>query len=268
MTKRRRGMALAVTIGVVSLIAILAVATLSLAGRLVQNSTLGLRDARLDAGVGYGLGAATAEWRARHLGRLAIGASISFDARPHGIPISVTVVVTRIADDLFWVASEATAEGGAVRRENLILRAHVPDAQSLLADDSTDVGELGSIAIDSLAADADSHFPPGATIAATDGVVHVDGNATLTGGAGRGILIVDGRLTITGQLTYEGIIVARDGVSVVASGVSVAGLIRAGGSPSIAGNHSFSLNAAVAQDVLLQSLTPSAIAGRRWAEMP
>src|SRR4051812_5241718 len=153
MMRRRRGMALAVTIGVVSLIAILAVATLSLAGRLLQNSTMGLRDARLDAGVAFGLAAAADEWRSRHLGRLAIGSSQSFDAKPSGIPISVNVTVTRVSAEIFWVFAEA-AEGTAVRRENLVLRARAPDGLALMAEDSTNVDVLGFVVVDSIAATA------------------------------------------------------------------------------------------------------------------
>ena len=159
MKRPRRGMALAVTIGVVSLVAILAVATLSLGGRLVQTSSLGLRDVRLDAGAAFGLSSATDEWRQRQLGRLAVGATAAFDAKPEGVPISVGVTVTRISHDLFWVVAEAT-DGGVFRRENLVLRSPLPDTASLVGD-SANVITLGFIAIDSIAATADTRLPSG-----------------------------------------------------------------------------------------------------------
>ncbi len=263
----RRGMALAMTIGVVSLIAILAVATLSLAGRLVQTSTLGVRDARLDAGAAFGLAEAVEQWRLRHVGRLAIGASISFEVKPSGIPISVSVAVTRVSTELFWVVADATAPGGGARRESLILRGRAPDQASLLADDSTNVTTIGFVSVDSLAATADLELPFGSALLARDGLIHIAGDATLTGGSASGILIVDGRLTIIGALSFEGIIVAKGGISVVVPGVTVRGLIRVAGAPLVAGSLSLTPSASVAQDVLLQVLTPTLTGGRRWAEM-
>jgi hypothetical protein len=197
---------------------------------------------------------------------LAVGSSQSFDGKPSGIPISVTVTVTRVAAEIFWVVAEA-AEGASVRRENLVLRTRAPDGLALAAEDSTNVDALGFVVVDSIAATADTQLPPGATIAATDGVVHVAGDATLTGGSGSGVLIVDGRLTISGALSYEGVIVARGGISVVVPGVTITGIIRAKGTPPIAGNLLATRNGALAQDVLRQLLTPMPVAGRRWAEM-
>src|SRR5689334_6527613 len=98
--KRRDGMALAVTIGVLSLIAILAIATLGLSTRLVQDSALGVRDAKLDSSVGFALGSAIEEWRPRGLGGLAIGASVSLPVSVPGIPVSTTVCVTRVGAEV------------------------------------------------------------------------------------------------------------------------------------------------------------------------
>jgi hypothetical protein len=260
-------MALAMTIGVVSLIAILAVATLSLGGRLVQTSTMGIRDVRLDGGAAFGLAAATDQWRDRQLGRLAIGSSATFDATPPGVGISVSVVVTRIASEVFWVTAEATTLGGAMRRESIVLRAHVPEASTLLAEDSTNVSTLGFLLVDSLAAVADQRLPAGTILPIGDGIIHVSGDATVTGGSGTGALIVDGRLTITGPLSYEGVIVARGGVSVVVPGVTITGIVRAAGAPPIAGNLTRIEAGAAAQSVLLQGLTPRPVRGRRWAEV-
>jgi hypothetical protein len=266
MSRARPGMALAVTIGVVSLIAILAVATLSLAGRLVQTSSLGLRDARLDAAAAFGLSSVTDEWRQRQCGRLAVGATVSFDVSPGGVPVAVAVTVTRIAPELFWVVAEAS-DAGISRRENLVLRTRLPDPTSLL-NDSANVETLGTVEVDSVAAAADVQLASGAMEHVTNGVVHARGDLTLVGGTGTGMLIVEGRLIITGPLSYEGVIVARGGISVVVPGVTITGVIRSGGTPLVAGNMAVNLNGSVAQNVILQSLTPLPVAGRRWAEMP
>jgi hypothetical protein len=44
-------------------------------------------------------------------------------------------------------------------------------------------------------------------------------------------------------------------------------MIRAAGSPRLAGTLDVTLDGAVVQDVMVQSVTPSPVAGRRWAEL-
>ena len=259
-------MALAITVGVVSLIAILAVATLSLAGRLVQTSTLSLRDAHLDAGAAFGLSAVSDQWRERHLGRLAIGASSSFDISWARVPVAVKVTVTRVAAEVYWVAAEAKSQDGAVRRENLILRARVPGATTLIGD-SANVETLGFVIIDSMAVAADLQLPAGSIVSPQDGVIHIKGDATLAGGTGSGVLVVEGRLTVTGPLSYEGVVVARGGISIVVPGVTITGIVRAAGAPSVQGNMTLIESGEAVQGVLLQALRPRPVTGRRWAEL-
>jgi hypothetical protein len=259
-------MALAVTIGLVSLIAILAVATLSLASRLLQDSSLGVRDARLDGAVGFGLASAIDEWRARGIGRLAVGASVRFSVAVRGVPVTTTVSVTRVGADVFWVVSQA-GSGQAVRRENLLLRRRLPDPQSLLAEDSTNVESLGFLSIDSIAATADVVLPGGAVLAPPGGLVHISGNATLLGGKSAGILIVDGVLTIAGPLEFAGIIVAGGGVVLASPSVSLTGMLRAAPYPADLSIMTVSRSEASIQDVMSQSLMPLPVAGRRWAEL-
>jgi hypothetical protein len=260
-------MALAVIIGLVSLIAILAVATLSLATRLVQDSSLGIRDARLDGAAAFGLAGAIDEWRSRGIGRLAVGATVAFPVAVAGLPVSASVAVTRVGADVFWVASEAGTGGGSVRRENLVLRRRMPDAQALLAEDSTNVETLGFLPVDSIVATADVVLAANSVLSAPSGVVHVTGNATVLGGKADGILVVDGILTVAGPLQYDGIIVAAGGIQVTSTGVVLTGLVRSGAFPSGSWTSVLSPSVAVVQDVMAQSLMPSAVAGRRWSEL-
>lgn len=263
--KARSGMALALTIGVVSLIAILAVATLSLATRLVQDSSLGIQDVRLDGAAAAGLTRAIEEWRARSIGKLAVGASVAFPVLTPGVPVTTTVSVTRIGAEVFWVVSEA-AGSGPVRRESLVLRRRMPDPLSLIADDSTNVVSLGYLAIDSIVAAADIVAPGGTALTSPSGIVHVTGNATMTGGKADGILVIDGTLTIVGPLEFAGIIVAG-GISVTSPGVSLTGLVRSAAYPVAPGLLEVIPSATAIQDVLAQSLMPTAVAGRRWSEI-
>ena len=265
--RRRRGVILVATIAVVSLVAILAVATLSLTGRLAQTSTFSLRDARLDAAAGFGLGSAITEWRSRSLGLLARGSTVEFSVFVPGAPAAVNVAVTRFAPDLFWVVSLSSAEDGSERRENLVLRVRVPNADSLIAADSTNTAELGFLSVDSLARSADLSLPSGSSWIATDGVVHARGDLTIVGGAATGVLIVDGRLSITGPLSWSGVIFARGGIVAASAEVALTGLIRAGGDPPVAGAISIIRSATAVQVVLAKALMPAPVVGRRWAEL-
>jgi hypothetical protein len=260
-------MALVVTIGVVSLVAILAVATLSLGGRAVQGSSLGIRDARLDAATEYSLLAAVDQWRPRRTGQLSVGSSTSFPVAVPGIPVAATVTTTRISREVFWIVAEVAGGGGAFRRENLIVRLRVPDAWTVIAEDPSGVANIGFLAVDSIAAGADASYDGGVVLSSPAGVVHVQGNATVLGGSGEGILIVEGRLAIVGPFSFSGVIVARGGISVAGPGVAVSGMIRAAGAPAIAGGLTITTNASVVQDVLFQGVRPSIVNGRRWAEL-
>jgi hypothetical protein len=260
-------MVLVATIAVVSLVAILAVATLSLSGRLARTSILGFRDARLDAAAAFGLGSVATEWRARSIGLLSIGSTLEFTAPVPGVPAAVTVAVTRISPQVFWAVSVSRADDGSERRESMILRVHIPNADSVLAAESTNTETLGAMQVDSIARSADVSLPPGASWNATDGVVHAKGDLTITGGTARGILIVDGRLSITGPLAYTGVIFARGGIVVSSVEVAVIGLLRASGEPPISGPLVVTSSVPVVQVVLATLLTPVPVAGRRWAEI-
>ncbi|HET9424603.1 MAG TPA: hypothetical protein VFO55_04455 [Gemmatimonadaceae bacterium] len=260
-------MALVATIAIVSLVAILGVATLSLTTRLRQGSSLSIRDARLSAGAAYGLGSVIDEWVPRSLGELTRGATTEFGLGVPGLPITLRVFVTRLDDEVFWVVSEATTNDGAVRRENLIVRLSLPHADSLLAADSADVSLLGHLVVDSLAAHADTRLPGGTAWSVADGITHAAGDLTVTGGSGRGVLIVDGRLSIVGAFRFTGVIVVRGGMETYASGTAVAGLLRAAGELRLPFSVAYERSADTAKAVMASVVRPRQVAGRRWAEM-
>lgn len=267
MDRRRKGMALVAVITIVSLIAILAVATLSLSGRTGQIGELAVRDARLDAAAGFGVGSVLMEWRSRALGQLGVGSTSEFAIPVPEIPVSTTVALTRLSPEVFWVVATARSLDGSVRRENLVLRLRVPNADSLLAADSSNVVTVGRIGIDSIAATADLRLERGVVWSAMSGVVHAAGDLIIDGGIASGILIVEGKLTIAGPLRYAGLIVARGGIQITTQSARVSGAIRMIGQPVSLGDLDWDRSALTLQTVLSNSLTPSPVAGRRWAEM-
>jgi hypothetical protein len=123
-------MALVATLAVVSLVALLTVATLSVATRLRQGSSQALRNARLDAAVAFALATAAVEWRQHSLGTLGIGSSRQFGVTVPGSPASASFMVTRVGAEVYWVVAEAVA-GEARRRESLVLRLVLPRVDSL-----------------------------------------------------------------------------------------------------------------------------------------
>jgi hypothetical protein len=257
-------MALAATIAIVSLIAILAVTTLSLTTRLVQESALGLRDARLEASASYGLASVAPEWQAQGIGAIAVGSTVEVSVLNPGNGVAVGVAVTRIEAGTFWAVSTATAADGSVRRQNLVLRIRLPDADLLVAEDSTNVLSVGGVPVDSIAAEAAASLSPGATWFAADGIIHALGDLELTGGSATGVLIVEGKLTISGPLTYSGIIIAKNGLAVTSS-ASITGILRV--RAVFTGPALVSPSPGTAQAVLSKGLTPRPVHGRAWGEM-
>lgn len=263
----RSGMVLVATIAIVSLIAILAVATLSLTSRLKQGSSLSLRGARLDAAVAFGLGSVIPEWRPRSIGSSTVGGTLEFGIDVPAVPIAVRVTVTRLTTEIFWAVAEARAIDGSVRRENLILRLRMPNAVSVVAGDSSNVAQLGPIVIDSIAATADFTLPNGAIWSAANGVIHAEGDLTIDGGAAEGILIVEGKLTIVGALNYSGLIIARGGIHASGAGATLTGAYRVSAEPISLDGLTVNRSAIAVQAVLAKSLMPKPVAGRGWAEM-
>lgn len=263
---RRDGMALVATIAVVSLVAILGVATLSLSSRLKQGNSLSLRTAHSDAAAMFGLGSAVAEWRPRSLGELSIGATRRF-AVETGMPVGVVVSVTRVDAEIFWVVAEVTASDGSMRRENMLLRVRRPRADVVASADSSNVSDLDGLSIDSLADAADVSVPAGASWVPVDGVVHAPGDLFVAGGSATGILIVEGRLFLTAAFVYSGIVVARGGIDASGAGSSLRGSVRVSGGVPLSGTLAFIRSVPDVEVVLAKSLRPRPVAGRSWSEL-
>src|SRR6478609_1794032 len=100
--RNRSGMILVATIAIVSLIAILAVATLALSGRVEQTSTLTLREASLASAAAYGVASVAQEWRSRSIGQMSVGTTREFEVTMPAIPATVRAAVTRISAEVFW----------------------------------------------------------------------------------------------------------------------------------------------------------------------
>jgi hypothetical protein len=260
-------MALVATIAVVSLVAVLGVATLSLSSRLRQGGSLTLRSAHLDAAASFGLGAAVGEWSSRRLGALAVGATQRFTVEAPGMPIGVSVSVTRLDGEIFWTVSEAVAADGSMRRENLVLRRRMPRSDSVAMADSSDVEMLDGFQVDSLAATAPVSLPGGSVWTPTDGVVHATGDLIVHGGTATGILVVEGRLFVASPLTYSGVVVARGGIDVVGQETIITGALRVSGANPVSGFVTVGRSATAVESVLAKAFIPRPVAGRPWAEM-
>lgn len=260
-------MAIVIVMALVSLIAILAVATLSLTSRLQQRSVVAVRDVQLDGAASHGLASVILEWRSRSLGSSSVGATREFSVVVAGSPISVTAYVTRVSREIFWTVAEARSADGSTRRENLIFRQRMPDADSIVGEDSSNVTRLGTVAIDSIAGTADLTLQAGASWFARSGVVHALGDLSVEGGGGEGILIVEGRLSIVGPLDYYGLIIARGGIMASGNSATLTGSFRVSGEPSLMPGLVVNRSALAVQTVMSKGLIPRAVAGRRWAEL-
>lgn len=262
----RRGMALVAVLAVVGLLAVLAIATLSVTTRLNQGSALAARDARLDAAASYALATALIEWRQRGLSSLGAGGSRQIVVVVPGSPVSAAVMVTRLDSALFWIVAEAVAVDDARRRENMVVRLSIPRTDSmppLLAGGDVSLSQLFTVVRDSASRCApvapDLMLGPGASLTTVDGLPssltiqrslaaddptllsHIGSLATATLAASAdvvlpagatvpaplGVVHASGDLTLVGG-AGQGVLLV-DGLLTLAGPVSFAGLIVARG---------------------------------------
>lgn len=125
-----------------------------------------------------------------------------------------------------------------------------------------------------LTAHADVRLAPGANVAASDhALAWAQGDLTLRGGAGSGVLLVEGRLTLAGPLTFSGVIVARGGVVTASDGVAITGYLASTGrgdsTTTVTLRHAVELRASRCAVIhaLLAAVPPVPVHGRAWAEL-
>jgi len=86
-------------------------------------------------------------------------------------------------------------------------------------------------ASDGLCASSDSNWgdptSSSALCAARVPVIYANGDLTVDGGVGQGVLLVAGHLTIAGPFTFSGQIVARGGIEDLADNITISGAIHA-----------------------------------------
>jgi len=255
--KTRRAFALAAALAIISLLGILAVATLAVTTRLRQGLSLAERDQALAGAASAALTAPIRDWRTRSLSSMAIGETRAFALTATDLP--ATASVTRLGDELFWIVGEALAVDGSRRRENLIVRLTLPAPASLaglaLYGDAT---LSRSFAVDSAAGSgcspsADLTMRPGASLSSVDGPLssfrlardgiladsaHALGldaamidalsrAADLTVSAGSSIVIGSGITHATGDLTLTG--GSASGILIVDGALTIAGPVAFAG---------------------------------------
>jgi hypothetical protein len=99
-------------------------------------------------------------------------------------------------------------------------------------------------------------------------LIHAEGNLTIGGGAGQGILIVDGDLTLSGGFQFTGAVVVRGTLIVEGAGATIVGGVRSGSLRSNVGapfQASFARSSCAVRLVLLSAAPLVAVAERAWA---
>jgi hypothetical protein len=265
-SRRRNGMALVAVLAVMGLLAILAMATLSVTTRLNQGSALAERDARLGAAASYALATALIDWRHTGLSSLGIDSTREIAIPVPGSPVTAAVTVTRLDSELFWIVAEVIAVDDARRRENMVVRLSVPRTDSLpplLVAGDASLSRLFTVARDTAPGCApiapDLMIGPGASLTSVDGqlppltvqrsvaavdtsfLLHIGSLSTTTLASSADVILQAGTSTqapsgvvhATGDLTLvggmgQGVLIV-DGRLTLAGPLSFAGLIVARG---------------------------------------
>jgi len=124
-------MTLIAVLATIALISVLTVATLSLSGRLAQESAAMASDAELESMATSAVADVMRDWRSLKIAQLSVGSTTTI----HGSvgAATATTTVTRIGSQLFWIVADVARTDGAVRRQNLIVRLRIPSTDSLPA---------------------------------------------------------------------------------------------------------------------------------------
>lgn len=128
-----------------------------------------------------------------------------------------------------------------------------------------------------LAERAAARFSQGALVAAGEHpLAYAEGDLTLRGGVGSGVLLVEGRLTLGGALHFTGLIVARGGITTAGDGAVIEGLLvsaardgPAPGSAAVSLRHAMEVRASrcAASRAAVAAVRPVPVHGRAWAEL-
>lgn len=103
-------------------------------------------------------------------------------------------------------------------------------------------------------------------------IIHITGDATLTGGTGQGILLVDGSLTMSGNFTFTGVVITRGATKASGTGNSVTGVIMAASidlsqSATLTGNTMVQYSSCAVQQTLSSTATLATAKGRGWVNL-
>ena len=103
-------------------------------------------------------------------------------------------------------------------------------------------------------------------------IIHITGNATLSGGSGQGILLVDGDLTKAGNFSFTGVVIVRGTVRSSGSnngvtGVEMAAAVDLGDAVTLSGSTTIQYSSCAVQQVLASSSTIGVAKGRAWVNL-
>ena len=103
-------------------------------------------------------------------------------------------------------------------------------------------------------------------------IIHITGNATLSGGSGQGILLVDGDLTKSGNFSFTGVVIARGTIHSTGNnngvtGVEMAAAIDLGDAVTLAGSTTIQYSSCAVQQALSASSTIAVAKGRAWVNL-
>ena len=103
-------------------------------------------------------------------------------------------------------------------------------------------------------------------------IIHITGNATLSGGSGQGILLVDGDLTKAGNFSFTGVVITRgtirsSGSNNGVTGVEMAASIDEGDAVTLTGSTTIQYSSCAVQQALSSSSTIGVSKGRAWVNL-
>jgi hypothetical protein len=213
-----------------ALVALGVVGTLLIAGYYsaradILRSAAASRSAQLAAEADAALVELAASWDSAGRFRQPVGASESLTVLVDDPGATGRASVTRLDACLYWLAVALTDR----RDTTLTARRGAPVSMAGPvfpgpADPPPNLDRLGDDTFATLATRVDLRLAPGASVPApVANLAEADGDLTITGGTGSGVLLVAGNITFAGPTRFRGVILASGRVAVESEGVSVSG---------------------------------------------